>query len=182
MSTVDSVPMTLFAETYDRVLKMIAKRDLGNYPAHSRAGSHAGGPGENARHLESGLGRDQSPAADSRLADRHARPGRVSRRSAELAHRRRTGAPGRRLQFLHAAASRARNAATGWPAIPSSGRSSWQRRPKLKTILQFGESGDPASPHWFDQAALYAKKQFKPSWYAQADVEAHSERHYHPGE
>jgi acyl-homoserine lactone acylase PvdQ len=53
---------------------------------------------------------------------------------------------------------------------------------KLKTILQFGESGDPASPHWFDQAALYAKKQFKPSWYARADVEAHSERHYHPGE
>ena len=51
-----------------------------------------------------------------------------------------------------------------------------------QTILQFGESGDPASPHWFDQAALYAKKQFKQSWYAQADVEAHSERHYHPGE
>jgi acyl-homoserine lactone acylase PvdQ len=48
--------------------------------------------------------------------------------------------------------------------------------------VAFGESGDPASPHWFDQAALYAKKQFKPSWYARADVEAHSERHYHPGE
>jgi acyl-homoserine lactone acylase PvdQ len=55
-------------------------------------------------------------------------------------------------------------------------------QPRAKTILQFGESGDPASPHWFDQAALYAKKQFKPSWYALADVESHSERAYHPGE
>ena len=55
-------------------------------------------------------------------------------------------------------------------------------QPKVKTILQFGESGDPSSPHWFDQAPLYAKKQFKQAWYAKADVEAHSERHYHPGE
>src|SRR5262249_37381638 len=55
-------------------------------------------------------------------------------------------------------------------------------QPKVMTILQFGESGDPSSPHWFDQAVLYAKKQFKPALYAQADVEAHSERRYHPGE
>jgi penicillin amidase len=54
--------------------------------------------------------------------------------------------------------------------------------PKVKTILQFGESSDPTSPHWFDQAVLYAKKQFKTACYAQADVRAHSERRYHPGE
>jgi acyl-homoserine lactone acylase PvdQ len=54
--------------------------------------------------------------------------------------------------------------------------------PRAMTILQFGESGDPGSPHWFDQAVLYARKQFKPSWYARADVESHSERSYHPGE
>src|SRR5262249_16457003 len=32
VSTVDSVAMTLFADAYDRVLKMVAKKDLQNYP------------------------------------------------------------------------------------------------------------------------------------------------------
>ncbi len=32
VSSVDSVPMTLFTEAYDRAVKMIAKRDLQNYP------------------------------------------------------------------------------------------------------------------------------------------------------
>ena len=36
VSSVDSVAMTLFAEAYDRVLKMIAKRDLQNYPRFVR--------------------------------------------------------------------------------------------------------------------------------------------------
>ena len=51
----------------------------------------------------------------------------------------------------------------------------------MKTILQFGESGDPDSPHWFDQAVLYAKKQFKPACYTEADVLAHSERELSSG-
>jgi penicillin amidase len=55
-------------------------------------------------------------------------------------------------------------------------------QPRARTILQFGECGDPNSPHWFDQAKLYAQGQLKPSWYARADVEAHCERRYHPGE
>jgi acyl-homoserine-lactone acylase len=54
--------------------------------------------------------------------------------------------------------------------------------PRARTILQFGASGNPTSPHWFDQAALYARGQFKPSWYSQADIEAHCESRYHPGE
>ena len=55
-------------------------------------------------------------------------------------------------------------------------------RPRAKTILQFGQSGDPASPHWFDQAQLYAKGQFKASWYEKPEVETNSGRPYHPGE
>ena len=55
-------------------------------------------------------------------------------------------------------------------------------QPKAWTILQFGQSGDPTSPHWFDQAPIYAKGEFKVSFHAKADVEAQCKRPYHPGD
>ncbi|HKQ62602.1 MAG TPA: penicillin acylase family protein [Candidatus Polarisedimenticolaceae bacterium] len=51
-----------------------------------------------------------------------------------------------------------------------------------RSVLVFGESGDPSSPHYFDQAPLYAARSFKPAWFSRADVRAHRERSYHPGE
>jgi penicillin amidase len=49
------------------------------------------------------------------------------------------------------------------------------------TILQFGESSNPDSPHYMDQAQLYSKKQFKPAWFDWSDVLAHAKASYHPG-
>jgi acyl-homoserine lactone acylase PvdQ len=53
---------------------------------------------------------------------------------------------------------------------------------KAKTILQFGESADPQSPHYFDQAQLYVQQKFKPAWFDWDEVVAHSQVKYQPGE
>lgn len=53
---------------------------------------------------------------------------------------------------------------------------------KAKSMLAGGESGDPSSPHFDDQAQRYADREFKDVAYYRADVEARAERTYHPGE
>ncbi|OEZ97231.1 acylase [Duganella sp. HH101] len=55
-------------------------------------------------------------------------------------------------------------------------------RIKARSILAGGESGDPASPHFSDQAAMYARGEFKDVLFYKADVEKHLERKYHPGD
>jgi acyl-homoserine lactone acylase PvdQ len=45
-----------------------------------------------------------------------------------------------------------------------------------RSVLVFGQSGDSASPHYFDQAPLYAEGQFKPAWMTREEVEAHAGR------
>ncbi|MFC1555032.1 acylase [candidate division KSB1 bacterium] len=53
---------------------------------------------------------------------------------------------------------------------------------KAKSMLAGGQSGDPDSPHFDDQAQRYADVQFKDVAYYRADVEKRAEARYHPGE
>ena len=52
---------------------------------------------------------------------------------------------------------------------------------KAKSMLAGGQSGDPHSPHFDDQAQRYADGQFKEVAYYREDVEKRAEKTYHPG-
>ena len=55
-------------------------------------------------------------------------------------------------------------------------------RLQAKTLLAGGMSGDPASPHFNDQAARYAAGKFKDAWFYCDDIEKNAKRTYHPGQ
>jgi acyl-homoserine-lactone acylase len=53
---------------------------------------------------------------------------------------------------------------------------------KAKSLLTGGNSGNPASAHFSDQAEMYTKGKFKDVLFYKEDILQHAERTYHPGE
>ncbi|HVS16571.1 MAG TPA: penicillin acylase family protein [Thermoanaerobaculia bacterium] len=53
--------------------------------------------------------------------------------------------------------------------------------PRAASYLHYGQSHDPASPHFFDQAKLLSDRRFKPAWLDWGEVVANTERAYRPG-
>lgn len=54
--------------------------------------------------------------------------------------------------------------------------------PEARSVVPFGASRDPASPHYDDQATLYANGRLKQVHFTPAQVKASAKRTYHPGE
>ena len=54
-------------------------------------------------------------------------------------------------------------------------------RVRAKSILAGGQSGDPRSPHFSDQAEMYSRGEFKDVLFYREDIEKQLERRYHPG-
>jgi acyl-homoserine-lactone acylase len=71
---------------------------------------------------------------------------------------------------------RAANSGDGWVLAVEFGRTA----PRAYSILAYGQSTDPASPHHADQAAMFARGEFKPVRFTAKDVAAHTIRTYTP--
>lgn len=54
--------------------------------------------------------------------------------------------------------------------------------PRAYSVLAYGESDRPDSPHNDDQAALFADNRMKPVYFTERDIRAHVKLAYHPGE
>jgi acyl-homoserine-lactone acylase len=60
----------------------------------------------------------------------------------------------------------------------------WEFRPdgvRGASLVPFGTSGDPDSPHYFDQSELLANNKFKPELFTKQQVFAGAKQSYHPG-
>ena len=56
------------------------------------------------------------------------------------------------------------------------------KRIKATSLLAGGQSGDPKSPHFNDQALMYTQGKFKDVLFYKEDVLKNAEKTYHPGE
>lgn len=54
--------------------------------------------------------------------------------------------------------------------------------PRAYTVLAYGQSRLEDSPHYDDQAAMFARGEMKPIRWTQADIDSAAIRRYHPGE
>jgi acyl-homoserine-lactone acylase len=53
---------------------------------------------------------------------------------------------------------------------------------RAKAVSAGGESGDPKSPHFTDQATRYATGNLRDVYFYRSQLKGHTERTYHPGE
>lgn len=181
VSTVESVPMTLYVRWQDKAMQLLQKRDILNYP-RLRALEAA------VADLEKDFGTWQVAWGDVNRLQRI--PGsqinmegqgafRDDRPSLPVA-----GAPGPLgIVFnFYTRPQKGQKRAYGVAGHSFVGVVQLVPVVQARTVLQFGQSGDPESPHYFDQAKLYAAQKFKAAPFTVEEVQRAAKRAYHPGE
>ncbi len=56
----------------------------------------------------------------------------------------------------------------------------FSRPVSARSVLAYGQTTDPSSPHSRDQIALFARHELRPAWYRPEEIRAHLEREYRP--
>jgi acyl-homoserine-lactone acylase len=56
----------------------------------------------------------------------------------------------------------------------------FSRPVQAQSVLAYGQTTDPSSPHSRDQLALFARHELRPVWFRLEEIEAHLERKYRP--
>lgn len=181
ISTIESVAMTVYVRWQEKALQLLQKRDILNFP-RLRALETA------VAELEKDFGTWQVPwgevnriqrihgsqiSMDGQGAFRDDRP------SLPVA-----GAPGPLgIVFnFYTRPQKGQKRAYGVAGHSFVGVVQLAPTVQARTVLQFGQSGDPQSPHFFDQAKLYAAQTFKPAPFTLEEIQKAAARSYHPGE
>lgn len=53
---------------------------------------------------------------------------------------------------------------------------------KARSVMAYGQSRDPESVHYFDQASLYTRQKLKPAWFDEKDIKISAVKSYRPGQ
>ncbi len=128
------------------------------------------------RHLEDAVGRDQPlPAAHRRHR------AAVQRRGAEHPGRLHVGALGLARVVRRAHVPRHEEDVRHERQQLRRGRRV-RRQVRAKAVTAGGQSGDPKSKHFNDQATRYATGDLRDVYFYQDQLQGHTERQYHPGQ